>query len=108
MFVAKLPGSTYATAAMNAGPRNGSRRRRRPPCAEPFSTSRAAFCVAPSALRASASVRSPLLMVPVVPVPASYRYHTCSALGWFGGVLSFADEAVGRRMRRAYGLLLTP
>ena len=23
MFVAKLPGSTYATAAMNAGPRNG-------------------------------------------------------------------------------------
>ena len=27
MFVAKLPGSMYATAAMNAGPRKGRRRR---------------------------------------------------------------------------------
>ena len=28
MFVAKFPGSTYATHAMNAGPRKGSRRQR--------------------------------------------------------------------------------
>src|SRR3954453_21799835 len=28
MFVAKLPGSMYATHAMNAGPRNGRRRKR--------------------------------------------------------------------------------
>ena len=30
MFVAKLPGSTYAIAATNAGPRNGSAARKRP------------------------------------------------------------------------------
>src|SRR4026207_272393 len=38
MFVAKFPGSTYATAAMNAGPRNGQappKPRRPPPGAPP-------------------------------------------------------------------------
>ena len=30
MFVAKFPGSMYATQAMNAGPRNGSARKRVP------------------------------------------------------------------------------
>src|SRR6266571_2387854 len=41
MLVAKLPGSTYATAATNAGPRNGSRARR--PRVSPFSALSAAL-----------------------------------------------------------------
>src|SRR5690348_10480523 len=42
MLVAKLPGSTYATAATNAGPRNGSSARS--PCVSPWS----ALCAASS------------------------------------------------------------
>src|SRR6266705_3417236 len=41
MLVAKLPGSTYATAATKAGPRNGSRARR--PRVSPFSALSAAL-----------------------------------------------------------------
>src|SRR5258708_23286966 len=41
MLAAKLPGSTYATAARNAGPRNGSRARR--PWVSPFSARSAAL-----------------------------------------------------------------
>src|ERR1051326_168466 len=48
MLVAKLPGSTYATDAMNAGPRNGSSARH--PVRRPARTTRAALTVDASRL----------------------------------------------------------
>src|SRR5689334_22484962 len=51
MLVAKLPGSTYATAAMNAGPRNGSTART--PRRSPVSARSAASMTRASPGRAS-------------------------------------------------------
>jgi hypothetical protein len=48
MFVAKLPGSTYATLAINAGPRKGNRLANLPFLLFPRSTARASLSVCES------------------------------------------------------------
>src|SRR5436190_23951233 len=57
MFVAKFPGSMYATAAMNAGPRNGQIFGT--PRVRPSSEARAARATAASPGRTSSTVPSP-------------------------------------------------